>query len=117
MLLFVLFNKMKKFDFKRIIRYFNYHSKKKVSTDILVGWKVVSLAFFILLFVFCAVDIYLFWGYQREMNSSVKASLIDDVPRVVINKSDLSSVMAEFERRKALFEKAMKSPDERDPSK
>lgn len=108
---------MKKFDFKRIIRYFNYHSKKKVSIDVLGGWKFVSLLFFVLLFVFSAVDIYLFFAYQKEMNSNVKANLIDDVPRVVINKSDLSSVMVEFERRKALFEKEMKSQDERDPSK
>ncbi len=108
---------MKKFDFKRIMRYFNYHSGKKVSINVLGGWKVVSLLFFVLLFVFSAVDIYLFFGYQKEMNSNIKANLIDDVPHVVINKSDLSSVMAEFERRKALFENAMESSDEKDPSK
>ncbi len=75
------------------------------------------MVFFTFLFVSSAVDIYLFWGYQRKMNSAVKASLVDDVPRVVINKSDLRSVMIELERREALFKKIMKSPDESDPSK
>ena len=108
---------MKKFDFKRIIRYFNYRSENGVSINVLRDWKAVFYCFIVLAVSFSLLDAYLFLKYQEELKSEIDTGPVQEEVLITVNRNSLNSVLEELKRKERQFEKKLSEQNMKDPSR
>ncbi len=106
-----------KFDFKRIIRYFDYRAAAGAPINVLRDWKVVFFSFVFLSLLFSLADAVLFLKYRSEMNSGAAVELSQEDRAVTLNRKLLTSVLRELKEKEDRFGKKLSAPPMKDPSR
>ena len=107
---------MRKFDFKKILRYFRWRSEGGTSINILRDWKIAVFCFIVLALAFSAIDAYIFWQCQREGELNISGASARNEKPVTVDREKLKTVLEKISKRRAEFEKALTAPGVKDPS-
>lgn len=96
-----------KFDFNKIIGYFNLDSEKGLSVNALRDWKVLLVSFATLLLVAFGVDAYSL--LKSKGGAEAPPQVSGGGADIKINESALNEVLSELEAREKVFSGSLRS--------
>lgn len=92
-----------KFDFNKIIGYFNLDSEKGLSVNSFRDWKVLLVCSSLFLVIVFSVDIYTLLNIKSKID--LVASGVKDNKELKINETDLNNVLEEMEIKAENFKR------------
>ena len=103
---------IKKFDFKKIIGYFNLDSEMGKEIRIFRDWKIILICFFLFLAVVFLANFYIL----RESQKDLYNNFVPEGKVLTIQRNSIKEIIEEISKRESKSNDALIMPAPNDPS-
>lgn len=104
---------MKKFDFKKIISYFNLQTEDGLEIKVARDWRWTVRIFVFILVLFFVFGGYVYWKKNIDILNGVE---MEGSEESVINKKSLQEVLDIITEKEKRFDENLSTPALKDPS-